>query len=495
MDFFKDHKQLFLNITFGVVLFALLGIGVYAQAEPAEEFHEAVEEKPDVAEATGEVNVSENADLNDREQKAYVNCCALQNLEIVDWQDDNGVISPESLQTVATNEDGIALILRLQNRDQDVVTYKNELAEENALNSKNKSVEENTLNSNYSAEKNSCTAYAIEENLVVSSCDGAADLQGDFYAELLVNTLNNKGFSVEKTDFSQYLNQTLTYEMLGDMTYEALQYTKEENGETVSFSDILLEENVITEDNAVIADLPVAENTEQTYEELFIKSLEEDSQPFVYTEKNKKLMLDLMNDKTSYFALINQNHCLEEDYVPQLTGSGNTQMVPKAYENLQIMLEDAKAAGLTLNMKSGYRSYQRQIQLYGKGENEYRSAPGTSEHQSGLAMDVVNSANALNESLSDSKEALWLAENCWKYGFIIRYTEEKEDITGYPAEWWHVRYVGKTIAYELHYTGMSYEEFYWECGGEKSQNPDALSVNSGEPVSAEKPLTESDPIN
>lgn len=483
MDFFKDHKQLFLNITFGVVLFALLGIGVYAQAEPAEEFHEAVEEKPDIAEITSEVNVSENADLNDRERKAYVNCCALQNLEIVDWQDDNGVISPESLQTVATNEDGIELILNLQNRDQDVLAYQNEVAEEN------------TLNSNYSAEKNSFTAYAIEENLVVADCDESADLQGNFYAELLVNTLKGQGFSAEKTDFSQYLNQSLTYEMLGDMTYEALQYTKEENGETVSFSDILLEEGVITEDNAVIADLPVVENTEQTYEELFIKSLEEDSQPFVYTEKNKKLMLDLMNDKTSYFALINQNHCLEEDYVPQLTGSGNTQMEPKAYENLQIMLEDAKAAGLTLNMKSGYRSYQRQIQLYGKGENEYRSAPGTSEHQSGLAMDVVNSANALHESLSDSKEALWLAENCWKYGFIIRYTEEKEDITGYPAEWWHVRYVGKTIAYELHYTGMSYEEFYWECGGEKSQNSDSLSVNSGETVSTEMPLTESDPID
>ena len=202
---------------------------------------------------------------------------------------------------------------------------------------------------------------------------------------------------------------------------------------------------------------------EGSYEDTFIKSLHNDSRAFEYTPQNTAIMIQLMEDKTSHFALINPEHTLTADFVPELTGSGKGQMEQVAAKALDIMLKDAKNQGLVLNKQSGYRSFERQTSLYGNGSNEFRAAPGASEHQTGLAMDLVNSAGVLEPALSTSPEAVWLLENAWKYGFVIRYTEEKADITGYPAEWWHVRYVGKTLAYELYHSGMAYEEFYEIC--------------------------------
>lgn len=195
----------------------------------------------------------------------------------------------------------------------------------------------------------------------------------------------------------------------------------------------------------------------------FAQSLYNDSCGFVYSAENMRLMVCLMEDTSSDFALINKTHTLNADFVPELTGSGKAQMKPNAAQALDEMLKAAQNQGVVLNKQSGYRSYGRQTTLYGSGNNEFRAAPGASEHQTGLAMDLVNSAASLNPELSTSAEAVWLAENAWKYGFVIRYTAEKESITGYPAEWWHVRYLGKTIAYELYHTGMAYEEFYEKC--------------------------------
>ena len=155
------------------------------------------------------------------------------------------------------------------------------------------------------------------------------------------------------------------------------------------------------------------------------------------------------------------------------------------------MLAAAAKDNIRLNKKSGYRSYEKQKSLYGNGSNEYRAAPGASEHQTGLAMDLVNGAGVLDDKLANCIEAKWLADNCWKYGFIIRYTDDKEAITGYPAEWWHVRFVGKTIAWEIHNTGMAYEEFYEKCAeglqtatdtAEKSSADDETAEDKAEPM-------------
>lgn len=116
-----------------------------------------------------------------------------------------------------------------------------------------------------------------------------------------------------------------------------------------------------------------------------------------------------------------------------------------------------KATGKTMVTVSGYRSYAKQKKIYanklekvGKKEkaDEYVARPGASEHQLGMAMDVGQrgTGSNLNANFGKTASGKWIRENCWQYGFILRYDEGWEDITGYEFEPWHVRYVGKEHA-------------------------------------------------
>jgi LAS superfamily LD-carboxypeptidase LdcB len=129
------------------------------------------------------------------------------------------------------------------------------------------------------------------------------------------------------------------------------------------------------------------------------------------------------------------------------------------------MIEAASSDGIKLWIQSGYRSYDYQVGLYdmyvrqdGKEKADtYSARPGYSEHQSGLAADINNPSSSFN----GTKEALWLKENCYKYGFVIRFPEGEESYTGYKYESWHVRYVGKEIAQKIHDAGdISLEHYY-----------------------------------
>ena len=127
--------------------------------------------------------------------------------------------------------------------------------------------------------------------------------------------------------------------------------------------------------------------------------------------------------------------------------------------------------GLKLLLISGYRSYSSQYTIYNNylernnGVDDGISAPpGASEHQTGLACDVLsvgydNTHKYMNESYYETPEAQWLEANAYTYGFIIRYPKDKEDITMVPYEPWHLRYVGTEIAAYIQRTGLSYEEF------------------------------------
>lgn len=128
------------------------------------------------------------------------------------------------------------------------------------------------------------------------------------------------------------------------------------------------------------------------------------------------------------------------------------------------MKNAAARDGITLTIVSGYRSYARQEKLYnnyvakdGRDEaDRYSARPGHSEHQSGLAMDL----NSVEDSFANTKEAKWIAENCAKYGFIIRYPKDKEEQTGYIYEPWHVRYLGVDLAEEITASGLCFEEYF-----------------------------------
>ncbi len=155
--------------------------------------------------------------------------------------------------------------------------------------------------------------------------------------------------------------------------------------------------------------------------------------------------------------IANKTYALPSNYAP----GGLLQELNIAFSNLK---SGAEAEGLNYTIISGYRSYNTQNSLYnnyvardGREEADtYSARPGHSEHQTGLAIDV----NSLYVSFGETREGQWLKHNCYKYGFIIRYPEGKENITGYMYEPWHLRYVGD-IAEELYNNGdwITLEEY------------------------------------
>ena len=140
-----------------------------------------------------------------------------------------------------------------------------------------------------------------------------------------------------------------------------------------------------------------------------------------------------------------------------------------AKTQLSKMISDGRKEGLNIIYRSGFRSYAEQTQLYNsyvqrdgkKAADKYSAAPGTSEHQTGLAFDIgTNPSNSdFKTAFGSTAEGRWLAKNAYKYGFILRYPKGKEKITGYQYEPWHFRYVGKKAAKAIHDQKTTLEEY------------------------------------
>ncbi len=153
--------------------------------------------------------------------------------------------------------------------------------------------------------------------------------------------------------------------------------------------------------------------------------------------------------------IANKTYALPSDFNPGVSD--------EAYDALTEMEIAAAEDGISLFIVSGFRSYDDQDVIYnryvsqdGKAEaDRYSARPGHSEHQTGYAFDL----NSLEEYFADTPEGIWLAENCHKYGFIIRYPKGKEHITGYMYEPWHVRYLGVDIATSVYESGLTLEEY------------------------------------
>ncbi len=155
--------------------------------------------------------------------------------------------------------------------------------------------------------------------------------------------------------------------------------------------------------------------------------------------------------------IANKTYSLPKTYNP----GGLTATTKRAFNK---MCSAASQDGIYLYCVSGFRSYETQKYLYdsyvkrdGKAAaDRYSARPGHSEHQSGLALDVNNASGWFD----GTKEALWIEEHCWEYGFILRYPQDKENITGYKYESWHIRYVGKSLAKKLTKQGLTLEEYF-----------------------------------
>ena len=149
--------------------------------------------------------------------------------------------------------------------------------------------------------------------------------------------------------------------------------------------------------------------------------------------------------------------------LPSTFGNGLTKETITAFNNMKA---DASVIGLSLINSSGYRSYYDQKYIYNnyvkrdgqENADRYSARPGHSEHQTGLAFDL----NSIDMSFDNTPESNWVKNNCFKYGLIIRYPKEKEYITGYMYEPWHLRYVGIELATKLYNKGnwITLEEYF-----------------------------------
>lgn len=187
-----------------------------------------------------------------------------------------------------------------------------------------------------------------------------------------------------------------------------------------------------------------------------------------------------------YYVLINRENRLESNQRPQDLVEPGIVFAPgtdlecrllryEAAQYIERMFDEAKKQGIELVGVSGYRSYERQKELYenslqkrGKEHTErYIAPPGASEHQSGLAMDIscARIDYELEECFEQTREGIWLAKNASLYGFVLRYPKNSEEWTGFGYEPWHIRYVTKPLAFYLTKLGLVLEQYQLqECG-------------------------------
>lgn len=176
--------------------------------------------------------------------------------------------------------------------------------------------------------------------------------------------------------------------------------------------------------------------------------------------------------------LVNPWNPIPDNYEPELTYLKNGQAVDsRCYPELQQMMDDCRAAGLEPLICASYRTMEKQEALFedkearliqeGCPENEVEAEaakvvayPGTSEHQLGVALDIVDvSYQQLDTEQENTPVQQWLLKNSWKYGFVLRYPTDKSNITGIIYEPWHYRYVGKEAAAEMYENKLCLEEY------------------------------------
>lgn len=227
----------------------------------------------------------------------------------------------------------------------------------------------------------------------------------------------------------------------------------------------------------------LGESANQTATKTTTTTSEKKEEPKKLSKKEQLNQALPKNAKPSDWDLLltNYDHPLSNQYKPELAYIGSQRLDKRVLPHYKEMAAAAKKAGYPLTIVSSYRSvdyqekiYKEQIQTYlnqGKSKKEaeketadYMTKPGTSEHHTGLSLDVLGTSyyekgGTLDESFAEDKSAQWLEKHCAEYGFIVRYPKNKVDITKIHYEPWHLRYVGKENAEYIMSHHLSLEEY------------------------------------
>ncbi len=194
---------------------------------------------------------------------------------------------------------------------------------------------------------------------------------------------------------------------------------------------------------------------------------------------NDYYSLDLKTDMSKEEAIIvNKYYQMDSNYEPDDLVNVSLDYSWGDYGSIRVrqvvmdaflnMWQKANAEGIYLMISSAYRSYAEQEIVYNNYKENYgedyadsiAARPGFSEHQTGLAIDIFSKTNSNRNTFKDSDAAHWLVANAYKYGFILRYPEDKVSLTGYNYESWHFRYVGAEIASYIQEHDITFEEYY-----------------------------------
>ena len=240
--------------------------------------------------------------------------------------------------------------------------------------------------------------------------------------------------------------------------------------------------------------LPCAAGAEE--EDLEIEEIVEnvDLDAVSYGDVEWTFPLALEDINPNFIVLANKHYLLPSDFVPELekvptlakggikwrgsdTPKEGHRLQPECVQALCDMNAEIRALSEDMGfrdmyLKSAYRSYSTQKTMYGRrlernnGKDDgWVSKPGASDHQTGLGVDIVPSNwkdRGMNDKMMKEPECQWMAEHCHEYGFIIRYPEDKQDITEINTEPWHLRYVGLPVAAYIYENGLCLEEFVFQ---------------------------------
>ncbi|WP_235961078.1 M15 family metallopeptidase [Savagea serpentis] len=237
------------------------------------------------------------------------------------------------------------------------------------------------------------------------------------------------------------------------LTFYACSLKEDETSEEHSNGEVV--NNVKQDEKKVNEEKEVVEADEEPY---FLDTVEVDSNGYPLVDKGlpeEPTVIDGVLIASKVFPL------------PKTYNPGESKEARAAFEQ---MATDAKKEGISLHAFSTFRSYDYQVDLYDRyvkrdgqeAADTYSARPGYSEHQTGLAFDigaVGEEGHYARNSFATTKAGVWVRDNAHHYGFIMRYPEGKEHITGYMYESWHFRYVGEGIATEIYKRGITLEQY------------------------------------
>lgn len=195
----------------------------------------------------------------------------------------------------------------------------------------------------------------------------------------------------------------------------------------------------------------------------------------VHRDQNYYENMEITDTSKGNTMLVNKYNALSKDYEVEnlktisktYSYGDNKKLNKEAYDAFISLADDAKKEGYTILIVSSYRTYQDQEDVWKdykasfgtKKADAYAARAGSSEHETGLAIDVAD-YNDKNDKFEATESFKWMQTNAHKYGYILRYPKDKENITGYSYEAWHYRYVGIDTATKVYNEGITYDEYY-----------------------------------